>query len=281
MLTSPSKMSGTMPNSTDISYDEEAIFRHARDRFFQHLSSEDRAAFVQINSLTGLLDNFKKLQATFKDDSRWMKMFSAVKTCNDRLQPYFKIIDIITQAHPEWAAIAWGAFRLILQVLYHSRYQVRACSIIQVASNFVGFFEKLADILSQVASLIPAYGDVLQLDLSNPSYRFRLSLSKFYEDLLEFFLAVLHLFTQRSGSKNVSIDSLPLKLKTFRAQANTHCNQSITLAAVRSSIQEFSGTARVPQESLASGARCFTIYSNSIIFPCMETRKSRRLHFSS
>ncbi len=91
----------------------------------------------------------------------------------------------------------------------------------QVASNFVGFFEKLADILSQVASLIPAYSDILQLDISKASNRFRVSLGKFYEDLLEFFQAVLHLFTQRSGSKNASTNNPLLKLKNLELK-RTH-----------------------------------------------------------
>ena len=32
------------------------------------------------------------------------------------LQPYFKILNIVVQSHPEWSAIAWGAVRLVLQV---------------------------------------------------------------------------------------------------------------------------------------------------------------------
>ncbi|MCJ1380803.1 hypothetical protein MMC17_003912 [Xylographa soralifera] len=176
-------MYGTGPDSTSVGGDEATVFGHARDRFLQNLSSEDREAFVRINSSTELLNDFKRLQEFVKNDSRWMKVFSAVKNCSDQLQPYFDIIGIVTQSNPEWAAVAWGAFRLVLQL----------------ASNFVGFFEKLADVLSQVASLIPAYSDVLQFDISHPSIRFRMSLDKFYEDLFEFFQAVTRLFTRKSG----------------------------------------------------------------------------------
>ena len=79
----------------------------------------------------------------------------------------------------------------------------------------MGFFEKLADVLSQVASLIPAYSDVLQFDISHPTIRFRMSLGKFYEDLLEFFQAVTRLFTQRSGSKDANSTETSPRLMIF------------------------------------------------------------------
>ncbi len=120
-----STMSGNVLNSTNIGRDEGAVFKHARDHFFQRLSSKDREVFAQINTSTELLDDLKKLQATFKDGQRWTKIFSAVKACNDRLQPYFKIIEIIISSHPDWAAVAWGAFRLILQVLHHCQSRSR------------------------------------------------------------------------------------------------------------------------------------------------------------
>ena len=39
-----------------------------------------------------------------------------IKTFSDRLEPYFEVGTIVLQTHPEWTAIAWGAFRLILKV---------------------------------------------------------------------------------------------------------------------------------------------------------------------
>ena len=119
-------MSESVLNSTNIACDEGAVFKHARDHFLQRLSSKDREVFAQISTSTELLDDFKKLQATFKDGQRWTKIFSAMEACNDRLQPYFKIVEIIISSHPEWAAVAWGAFRLILQVLHHFQCRIRA-----------------------------------------------------------------------------------------------------------------------------------------------------------
>ena len=118
-------MSESVLNSTNIGCDEGAVFKHARDHFCQRLSGKDREVFAQISTSSELLDDFKKLQATFKDGQRWTKIFSAVKACNDVLQPYFKIVEIIIQSHPEWAAVVWGAIRLISQVLQHFQCRIR------------------------------------------------------------------------------------------------------------------------------------------------------------
>lgn len=79
----------------------------------------------------------------------------------------------------------------------------------------MGFFEKLAEVLSQISSLIPAYSDVLQFDISNPSVRFRMSLGKFYEDLLDFFQAVARVFTQKNGSKDTDNTNPPSRLMLY------------------------------------------------------------------
>jgi hypothetical protein len=36
---------------------------------------------------------------------------------SNNLGHYFDVIGILVQSHPEYAALAWGAFRLVLQVL--------------------------------------------------------------------------------------------------------------------------------------------------------------------
>ena len=200
-------MSGTSSSLTTFGNEEAAVFEQARDRFIQNLSEEDRVAFIGINSSAELLNEFKRFRNFFEDDSRWTKVLSVVKDCSYRLQPYFDIVGIITQSHPEWTAIAWGAFRLALQA-----WLIDAS---KAGSNFVGFFEKLAEILSEVASFIPAYSDILHRDISHPSDCFRMSLSKFYEDLLEFFQAFTRLFAQKSCSEDIESAGLSPRLTLF------------------------------------------------------------------
>jgi hypothetical protein len=39
---------------------------------------------------------------------------------SDSLKHYFDVIGILVQSHPEYAALAWGAFRLVLQARQRS-----------------------------------------------------------------------------------------------------------------------------------------------------------------
>ena len=77
---------------------------------------------------------------------------------------------------------------------------------VQLASNFVGFFEKLSDILLQLAATVPAYEEILQFDVTATSDRFKSSLCNFYVDLFELFKAISRVFTQKSGSKYFGIE---------------------------------------------------------------------------
>ena len=129
-----------MSHPSHLSSEEDTIFRHARDDFLQHLPSDDKAAFIKIHSSTELLDDFNRFQGFVKDHSRWTKVFSAVKDCSDRLQPYFDVVGIVTQSHPEWTAIAWGAFRLVLQVWLQLRVEAELTFV--ACQQFCGVLRK-------------------------------------------------------------------------------------------------------------------------------------------
>ena len=87
-----------------------------------------------------------------------------------------------------------------------STFCVSHTNVVQLASNFVGFFEKLGENLSQLAATIPAYEEILQYDMTATSDRFKSSLCEFYVDLFEFFQAISRVFTQKSGSKYFGIE---------------------------------------------------------------------------
>ena len=109
-------MSAERPGVMRGGTDERNIFQEARDRFLETLSNEEKAALTQVNSPAQLLDDLTRLRQS-KDGSQWMKIASAVQTCNDRLQPYFDIVTAICQS-TTWASVGWGAFRLVLKVCY-------------------------------------------------------------------------------------------------------------------------------------------------------------------
>jgi hypothetical protein len=98
-------------------------FQQARDDFFAEISEEERVQFSEIESSKEFLEAFKKFEQFEKNKKKWTKVFKAVKACSEKLEPYFETLGIFVSSNPEYAAIAWGTFRLVLQVIW-SRYLV-------------------------------------------------------------------------------------------------------------------------------------------------------------
>lgn len=91
-------------------------FEQARDQFLGQISAGERAQFTKIESANDFLKGIKDLEKFAKNRGKWRKIFEAVKSCSEKIEPYFEIISILVSSHPEYAAIVWGAFRLVLQV---------------------------------------------------------------------------------------------------------------------------------------------------------------------
>ncbi|KAJ3535001.1 hypothetical protein NM208_g7314 [Fusarium decemcellulare] len=132
-----------------------------------------------------------------------------IRTFSDKLSPYFKIIDIFCSTHPEWANIAWGALRLILQL----------------ASNFGTFFEKLCEHLGYLSDVIPRFHEVyasLNGDSGSPakfSPRLPEALVRFYQCLFDFFHAVARVFTKKDGSlKKTPVYVMSILIQPFESR---------------------------------------------------------------
>jgi hypothetical protein len=95
----------------DVTHD----FEQARKEFFSQLSPEEQAKFSPIKSAKDFLDGLKNFEK-FAKHKKCTKVFKSIERCCNKLGPYFDIVGIVVQSHPEWAAVAWGAFRLILQL---------------------------------------------------------------------------------------------------------------------------------------------------------------------
>jgi hypothetical protein len=93
-------------------------FDDARDQFLQSLSEKDRLRYSPCASADDLFDGLKKLDVLSKQSQRkrGARFLSSIKLFNDRLQPYFEVVNIFIQSNPKYAAIVWGALRLVLQV---------------------------------------------------------------------------------------------------------------------------------------------------------------------
>jgi hypothetical protein len=92
------------------------IFEAARDRFIGSLSPEDRLLYSPCASAEDFREAVKKLEATATRVGRRGKSMRCVYTLSKRLEPYFEVVNIFIQSNPQYSALFWGAFRLVLQV---------------------------------------------------------------------------------------------------------------------------------------------------------------------
>lgn len=92
------------------------LFLHAQHQFLDTLADHDRTQFSQCASIEELLANIKQYEGFSKRKRRISASLAKLKVFGDNLGPYFKVVEIICGAHPEWANIALGALRLVLQV---------------------------------------------------------------------------------------------------------------------------------------------------------------------
>lgn len=79
--------------------------------------------------------------------------------------------------------------------------RVLLTAVIQLASNFNSYFEKLVDILEQLSDNLPQYKELVLLLPGSVTEKFRHSLKRLYYDLFEFFRATARVFTQKDGSR--------------------------------------------------------------------------------
>jgi len=91
-------------------------FDHARDAFLASLSEKDRKLYSPCASSSELLAGIGKLEAITKQKTRGRKHLQAIREFSDNLAPYFRLVDIFVSSNPQYAALCWGAVRLVLQV---------------------------------------------------------------------------------------------------------------------------------------------------------------------
>ena len=109
---------GSRINLMDSLSTPEHVFRTAANDFRAGLSEEQRADFQVYNDpsemIKGLQDHFKKHSEGKR--SRLLAGYRKIDTFCKRVEPYFKVIDILVSSHPEYAGIVWGAVRLVFLV---------------------------------------------------------------------------------------------------------------------------------------------------------------------
>ncbi|KAI0556168.1 hypothetical protein F4679DRAFT_22557 [Xylaria curta] len=159
-------------------------FEDARKAFVATLQSNNEADFSPCSSPDDIVKTLRNFECLSKDNQkkRLPRCLTVIKKFNDRLQPYFDALNVLVGTDTN-AALAYGAFRIILQL----------------ASGFPSFFEKLIAILSKLADIFPQYEDIAQIFEGDPPPRIRHHLESVYRDLFEFFHITARIFTASSG----------------------------------------------------------------------------------
>ncbi|KAH8882254.1 hypothetical protein GQ53DRAFT_847652 [Thozetella sp. PMI_491] len=164
----------------------EALFLKARDSFLASLSPSEKQHLSGCKSIADVVDGIRKLEHVNRAKRRTLPCLARVKSFGDQLRPYFDILERFCDALPDWANIALGALQLVLQL----------------ASHFVTFFEKLCITIESIGSRLPRYQEVYDALCSTPSaisQELKSSLQKIYCSLFEFLTAVARVFSTRDG----------------------------------------------------------------------------------
>ncbi|KAI1740672.1 hypothetical protein F4680DRAFT_96419 [Xylaria scruposa] len=159
-------------------------FEDARKDFVATLQSNNEADFSPCSSPDDIIKTLRNFECLSRDNQkkRLPRCLTIIKKLNDRLQPYFDALNVLAGTDTN-AALAYGAFRVVLQL----------------ASGFPSFFEKLIAILSKLADIFPQYEDIAQIFEGDPPPRIRHHLESVYRDLFEFFHITARIFTASSG----------------------------------------------------------------------------------
>ncbi|KAI1320331.1 hypothetical protein F5Y16DRAFT_405634 [Xylariaceae sp. FL0255] len=168
--------------------DTETIFAEARDSFLTSLAPEDQAQFRRCLNITEVLEGLRDLShfKTSKTRGRLERCFKIIHAFGDNLSPYFKTMEIFFAGLPEWANFAFGSLRLILQL----------------ASHFTTFFEKLCQTIESLTARLPRYEELynsLKAHNGQINQRLKESMQSLYVTLFEFFEAVSRVFSNKHG----------------------------------------------------------------------------------
>ncbi|KAJ4295630.1 hypothetical protein N0V90_007643 [Kalmusia sp. IMI 367209] len=192
------------PTTLGANGPKDTVFVKARDHFLTSLLPDERAQFSKCDSAQQLLETIQNLPALRKNGGILTDCVYSVHRLDEKLSPYFESIGWVVQSHPEFAAIGWGAFRLVLRL----------------ASNYASFFDKLLRTLNRLASEFPPYHLVAEhrekLEKAPTSAGIWHSISALYASLLRFLYQVVRVFRKKDGTaKRTTMVAASISWKPF------------------------------------------------------------------
>ena len=135
------------------STDDNDVFELARKRFLDSLDEGECLRFSPCTSSQDFLSAVGKLETSTQQAARRGKALRCVQSLTKRLQPYFEVVNIFVSSNPQFAALFWGAFRLVLEV--SSKHPKQAKRLCLTSLDFTLVIEQSCFILRQTRE--PSY----------------------------------------------------------------------------------------------------------------------------
>ncbi|KAF2095342.1 hypothetical protein NA57DRAFT_44624 [Rhizodiscina lignyota] len=127
-----------------------------------------------------LLDSVKNLNEQHAESSRTRRIIRRIDPLITFLRRFARFGDTIVQAHPNPACIAWGSFRILLEIV----------------SGFTSYFEKLFDMLESIDRKFPLFEKFANLHSDSPACGD--ALKEVYSDVVLFLYDAQRIFKQRA-----------------------------------------------------------------------------------
>ncbi|KUJ08082.1 uncharacterized protein LY89DRAFT_742377 [Mollisia scopiformis] len=171
----------------------------ARD-FRDSLPSKEQKLFQTFQTQQSMVEEIQKDVRTYQNSRKLSLLCKKVERFSTPLAPYFEVVSITIQSNPEFAALAWGAIRLL-------------------GSNYTIFLEKMINMFEEIGDRLPAYGEYYELvrkrkEATNDNSTGKLAtetsndrlckaLSYLYADIMEFCQEAYQLFSaNRKGVRH-------------------------------------------------------------------------------
>jgi hypothetical protein len=112
------------------------VFATAAKRFYDELSEEDKQNFRRLDDPGDMIASIRQhvVQLNSQRTSKLLNACQKIEQFSKAMEPFFKIIDLFVSSHSDWAAIVWGAIRLVFQVSISVRASLVPDSYLRVDS---------------------------------------------------------------------------------------------------------------------------------------------------
>jgi hypothetical protein len=92
------------------------IFQDVSETFRNSLPPMEKALFREFDDPRFMIKQLQEEVKAYPNGRKLAKLCSKVEGFASAMAPFFDIIAILVSSHPEFAALAWGAVRLVFLV---------------------------------------------------------------------------------------------------------------------------------------------------------------------